>query len=97
MEYGNVPLQYLKADCLEPEAEYAKQSLDYTTRTATPADIAKIEAAIAGKMPNLTYSISAEIGCKAAPEKIDLPFEEMGRKKKGEEVQYRPRFYDRAG
>ncbi|MBP2635529.1 MAG: hypothetical protein H6Q72_1436 [Firmicutes bacterium] len=94
MEYGKVPTK-----CIKPVAEFIQDQEKYfvtqhgevTVRKATQADIVKIEAELASKnKPGLCE----ELGFKRQ-EKVDLPFEEMGRKPKGEEVQYRPRFFDK--
>lgn len=68
MDYGRVPRQYLKADCLAPESEYAAQNLTCKTRKATAADIAKIEAEITAKKPAVTVDITSEINRTRKPE-----------------------------
>lgn len=81
MDYGRVPMRYLKADCLLPESEYAEKNLHCTVRKATAADIAKIEAEITAKKPDVTVDIMGEINRARKPEKPpDHPFEFVPKK-----------------
>ncbi len=91
MDYSRVPMQYLKADCLAPEAEYASKNLECRIRKATATDIARIEAEIAAKKPTITVDIMGEINRARKPEKKpDYPFEFVPKK----EPQYNPVKFD---
>lgn len=97
MEYGRVPAQYLKADCLLPEDEYAQKNKAEIRRKATPEDIAKIEAEIAAKAKrtSLSVSISAEMSLERKPEpKPEHMYEAMPNRPKAEWLQYRPVMFD---
>ena len=79
MEIARVPLECVKAaNDLEPEANYAARSLKCTTRKATAADIARIEAEIAAKTKPITVDICGELRISRKLEKTpEIPFEEM--------------------
>jgi len=102
MDYGRVPLQYIKTDALTPESAYAAESLKCKdTRKATAEDIARFEADAAAKVKReaLTCCISAEIGgSPKAEKKPEVPFEDIPRKPQRLKPQYNPmKFDEKAG
>jgi hypothetical protein len=95
MDYGRVPLQYIKTDALTPESAYASESLKCKdTRKATAEDIARFEAEMASRAKREAITVNIRGEAPKHEKKPEVPFEEIPRKPQRLGNQYNPVKFD---